>query len=145
MFSVKPGIPSNTRRIMQKIAAGLRFGKLHFLYAIFRFFLLFGISYLMLLPLFQMFSLSITDWLDIKTGTTVYWPAHPTFLNYHDALKIFKYFDSAFYTLQFTVLATVCQLVSTSLAGYGLARYRIKGSGVVLACVKSPLIDPLQN
>ena len=85
---------------------------------------------------------ALSNWTDIKEGTTVYIPKNPTFMNFKEALVVFRYKDSALYTAQFTILATVCQLFSTSLAGYALARYKFKGSGLLFACVILTIIVP---
>lgn len=128
-----------------KIKAYARYGKFSFILSIFRYFILIGVAYLMIYPLFQMVSNSLSTWTDVKEGSMVYIPKNPTFLNYVDALKTFKYGESALLTAKFTILSTLCQLFSTSLAGYGLARYKFKGSGVVFACVILTIIVPLQT
>lgn len=138
-------IMSGAQRAVQKVKAYARYGKFHIFFVIFRYFVLIGIAYLMLFPLFQMLANALSNWTDIKEGTTVYIPKNPTFMNFKEALVVFRYKDSALYTAQFTILATVCQLFSTSLAGYALARYKFKGSGLLFACVILTIIVPLQT
>lgn len=132
-------------KIIQKTKVYARYGKFKFIFSIFRQFILIGIAYLMLYPLFQMLANALSTWTDIKEGATVYIPKNPTFLNFTDALIKFRYKDVALYTGEFTIVATICQLFSTSLAGYGLARFKFKGNKIIFALVILTIIIPLQT
>ncbi len=129
----------------KKLAAYARYGRFHLIWVIVRYVLLFGIAYLMILPLFQMTTKSLTLWTEVKEGTTVYLPKTVTFENFREAIKAFDFLSSLRYTALFTIIATAAQLLSTSLAGYGLARYHFRGSGLLFGCVIVSIILPIQT
>ncbi len=129
----------------KKLAAYARYGRFHLIWVIVRYALLFGIAYLMILPLFQMTTKSLTLWTEVKEGTTVYLPKTVTFENFREAIKAFDFLGSLRYTALFTIIATAAQLLSTSLAGYGLARYHFRGSGLLFGCVIVSIILPIQT
>lgn len=129
----------------KKLAAYARYGRFHLIWVIVRYVLLFGIAYLMILPLFQMAMKSLTLWSDIKEGTTVYLPKTVTFENFSEAIKTFDFLGSLKYTVLLAIISTAAQLLSTSLAGYGLARYHFRGSGLLFGCVIVSIILPIQT
>ena len=81
-------IKATVLHIRDKIASYARYGRFHIVLLILRYILLLGIAYLMILPLFQMTSKSLTLWTDIKEGTTVYLPKTMTFENFAEANSV---------------------------------------------------------
>ncbi len=114
------------------------------LYKVFRLVILLGLSYLMLHPVLTMISLSITT-ADDLFGSSVWIPSRPTFTNFSNLLVYFDYAKHAFVSLRAAFFGTIIQLTVCSLVGYGLARYRFKGNGLVFAMVLTTIIVPVQT
>ncbi len=115
------------------------------LYKAFRLYLLLGISYVVLYPILSMLLQSFSVSEDLYSSTHVWIPKNPTFNNYVRVMGFFKYFDHMWITLQIVVICTVCQLIVCSLVGYGLARYKFKGNGILFSIVIMSIIVPMQT
>ncbi len=114
------------------------------LFKVFRLVLLVGISYYVLFPVLSMLIKSITLPDDMYNESHVWVPDNPTLTNFGSVLKFFKYKEHAWITLQIAVGGTALQLISCSLAGYGLARHNFKGNGLVFLMVVFTIIFPLE-
>lgn len=120
-----------------------------FLYKVFRYALLIGISYVVLFPVIKMISSAFTPAQELYTEESGFLPSRATFENFKNSMFGEKaYFNFARYTKNTAMLAlisTVLQLFSCSLVGYGLGRYKFKGNGIVYACVLFTIILPVQT
>ncbi len=116
-----------------------------FLYKLFRYLLLLGVSYVAIFPIIKFVSASLTVPEDFFAGTSSFVPETPTFENYINSQQYFNYFRHAKVTLLITVISTVCSVFVCSLVGYGLGRYKFKGSNLVYAAVLFTIIMPLQT
>ena len=100
---------------------------------IFRALLLIALGYILVYPLFYMLSMTFRDAQDMYDVTVTWIPKHFTMENLArvwDAME----FPAAFgRTLLFSVFCSLFSLVTCSLAGYGLARFKFKGSGALFA------------
>lgn len=120
-----------------------------FLYKVFRYALLIGISYVVLFPVIKMISSAFTPAQELYTEESGFLPSRATFENFVNSMLSKKaYFDFFKYTKNTATLAllsTALQLFSCSLVGYGLGRYKFKGNGIVYACVLFTIILPVQT
>lgn len=120
-----------------------------FLYKVFRYALLIGISYVVLFPVIKMISSAFTPAQELYTEESGFLPSRATFENFKNSMFGGKaYFDFFKYTKNTATLAlvsTLLQLFSCSLVGYGLGRYKFKGNAVVYACVLFTIILPVQT
>ena len=116
-----------------------------FLYKLFRYLLLLGVSYVAIFPIIRFVSASLSVPEDFFAGTSSFVPEVPTFENYINSQEYFKYFKHAKVTLLITVISTICSVFVCSLVGYGLGRYKFKGSNLVYAAVLFTIIMPLQT
>ena len=112
-----------------------------FLYKIFRYLLLIGVSYMAVFPIIKMLSASLSLAEDYFAGVAEYIPPTPTFENFKNVQSYFNYFKSAKVTLLITVTSTIVSVFICSLVGYGLG-----SSGTVVAAVydryaKTPVRD----
>ncbi len=115
------------------------------LYRCLRLFMLIGISYVVLYPILSMVLQSITMPDDALSGTHVWMPDNPTFRNYRVVMSYFKYSEHLTITLEIVLVCTFFQLLICSLVGYGLARFKFKGNGIVFALVLATIILPIQT
>lgn len=120
-----------------------------FLYKVFRYALLIGISYVVLFPVIKMISSAFTPALELYTEDSGFLPSRATFENFKKSMfsetAYFDFFKYAKNTGTIAVISTVLQLFSCSLVGYGLGRYNFKGNPIVYACVLFTIILPVQT
>ncbi len=115
-----------------------------FLYAIFRAFLIIGLSYIVLYPVLIMLSKSFSEDY-IKSATTVWIPAEIGMNNFGNALTILKYKDNLWATIKLSFGGALLQVISSALVGYGFARFKFKGRGILFALVILTMIVPPQT
>ena len=115
-----------------------------FLYNVFRYGLLICISYIILYPIFRMLTGSITLPLEQYMGNTGILPDDPTFINFKHSLGYYPYVKYLKKTLTIVGICTVLTLISTALVGYGLGRYKFKGSSLIFVLVVFTIIMPIQ-
>ena len=116
-----------------------------FFYNLFRYALLIGVSYVAIFPIIKMLSASLTIAEDYYAGVSEYIPPRPTFINYKNVQSYFHFFDCVKVTLIITVSCTLVSVFICSLVGYGLGRYKFKGSNLVYAAVLFTIIMPIQT
>ncbi len=116
----------------------------HFLYTLFRAFLIIGLSYLVLYPVFKMLSNAFSaDY--IKSATTIWIPNNFGLLNVEYAYKFLKYAESFWASVKVSLGSALLQVVSAAITGYGFARFKFKGRGVLFALVILTMIVPPQT
>lgn len=116
-----------------------------FLYNVFRYLLLIGVSYVAVFPIIKMVSASLSIPEDYFAGRTGILPTTPTFENFKNSQIYFHYFQHLKVTVMITLTSTVCSVFVCSLIGYGLGRYKFKGSNIVYAAVLFTIIMPIQT
>ncbi len=116
-----------------------------FLYKIFRYVLLLGVSYIALFPLIKMASTALSLAEDNFNGVSGYIPENPTFQNFINCQQYFDFFKHAKVTVLISVTSTIVSVFVCSLIGYGLGRYKFKGSNLVYAAVLFTVIMPIQT
>ena len=102
---------------------------------VFRFFLLIGLSFVILYPLIYMLCLSFRPQEDLLDPSVVWLSRHYTLQNFVDAWNSMHYPSSFTTTLYIGVGSSVLQTVSCCLVGYGFARFRFRGRSVMFALV----------
>lgn len=115
------------------------------LYKLFRYLLLLGISYVALFPIIKMISASLSTPEDYFNNSTAFLPVGPTFDNFKNSQSYFPVLKPMRVTLTITVLCTIVSVFICSLVGYGLGRYKFKGSNIVYAAVLFTIIMPIQT
>ncbi len=112
------------------------------LWTIFRFVLLIGISYVILLPFITKISASFMGREDFVDVTVKLIPKYPTLDTYKAILFEAGYFKAFFNTF---ILSFSCALIQTficSFIGYGLAKYKFKGSKLIFLLVIVTMVVP---
>lgn len=116
-----------------------------FFYKIFRYILLLGVSYIALFPIIKMVSAAISNPEDYFAGSSNYIPNEPTFDNFKNSQRYFDFLKHAKVTILVAFSSTLVSVFITSLVGYGLGRYKFKGSNIVYAAVLFTIIMPIQT
>ena len=113
-------------------------------WSIFRALLLIGVSFIIVYPVLFMISVSVRTNADLSDPSIVWIPKHITFQPIIDAFKAMQYPTSVRNTLLICVVSSVLQVASCSLVGYGFARFKFKGRGLLFALVIFTIMVPPQ-
>ena len=109
---------------------------------VFRFILMLGVSYVILFPFFSKVAGSFMDKPDVVDATVSLIPKHPTLQIYEKVITENGYFQAFFNTLLLALLCAVIQTFVACLVGYGLAKFKFKGNGVIMALVIVTMLVP---
>ncbi len=115
-----------------------------FIYGIFRFLIILGLSFIILYPLFYMLAVSFRDSLEMMDPTVVWIPKSFTMLNYQLAWKLLEYGRSFPRTAIMVILCSFLQCFSCAVTGYGFARFKFKGKTLFLGMALISLLMPVQ-
>lgn len=107
--------------------------------------LLFGLSFVFLYPFLYMISKSLMTNEDLNNFMVVWLPRTLHFQNYATAAKLMNFTRGFGNSLFVTLTATLGQLISCSMAGYGLARFRFHGRTLCFFIVILAMIIPTQT
>lgn len=107
--------------------------------------LIFGLSFIILFPIFEQFTFALRDPIDINDPLVKYIPRTFSTINFTIAGTILDYWRSLFNNIKVSTISTICQVLSTSLAGYSFARLKFKGSNVIFWIIMLTLIIPPQT
>lgn len=107
--------------------------------------LMFGLCFMIIQPLLTRFSTSLMEERDLYDSTIILLPRHVTLDNYRIVAELTDFPRSMINTLWTSLLVAVCQVISTTLVGYGFARYDFPLKKFWFACVVMLIIVPPQT
>lgn len=111
---------------------------------IFRFLILFGLCFIILYPLIFMLSTAFRPNEQMNDPSVVWLPKSFTLQNIKDVWGVMKFGDTAINTVILNLIASVLQVVTCSITGYGFARFKFKGKSFLFAIVILMIIVPPQ-
>ncbi len=114
------------------------------LWAVFRYVLLIGISYVILYPFIAKVAgsfMSKEDFLDVTVRLI---PRYPTLDTYKAIITENKYFLALWNTFVLSFLCAVVQMITTMIIGYGFAKFKFKGNTFLFYCVIFTMVVPHQ-
>lgn len=117
----------------------------HWVFVLFRTLIIVGISYVILYPVFLMLSTAFMDPTNIYDVTVVWIPRTFTLDNFPPVIQVMDYWRSALNSLTLSLSVSVLHVAICALIGYGFARYRFPGRGVLFALVIVTLVVPPQT
>ncbi|MBR2408008.1 MAG: carbohydrate ABC transporter permease [Lachnospiraceae bacterium] len=106
--------------------------------------LLFGLCFLILLPLINKLSASLKAEEDLFDATVVNLPKNWTLGNYSLAATMYQYGKGVFSSAWISLLISVLQVASATLVGYGFARFNFPLKKFWFGCVVLLIIVPPQ-
>ena len=106
---------------------------------------LIGLSYIILYPLIYCVSFAIRDPIDVYDSTIILIPKHFTWSNFFEAWNFMDFGTALINTFNTAVWPTLLQVVVCSLAGYGLARFKFRGKGLLFMLLVFTMIVPPQT
>ena len=103
---------------------------------------LIGMCFVVLFPLFHTIVLSIMSSVDLYDATVTYIPKHLTTANFSAAWTKLGGMPTFLRTILLTVTCALLNVICATLVGYGLARFKFKGNGLVFGLVILALVLP---
>lgn len=139
-----PGAIANAkswiRRTMNRRIGVSSVGEL--LFVVIRAVLLIGMCYIIVFPMVSKISSSFMSGEDIYDNTVRWIPRRPTLNNYRDAFYEMEYGWALLRSLALAIAVGALSLMSCTLVGYGLARYRFPGRELIFAGAILTLVIP---
>lgn len=111
---------------------------------VFRFLILFGLGFVILYPLLYMLSTSIRPQAEMTDPSVMWIPKTVIFSNFVDVWVALDFPKVMLNTLMINVLCSVMQVVTCGITGYGFARFKFKGKGIMFGIVILQIIVPVQ-
>lgn len=104
--------------------------------------ILIGLCYIILYPLIFSISQAVRTQDDMYDKTIIYIPKHFTLDNFAEAWKILDFPTTLANTFNISFWPTILQVCSCALAGYGFARFKFRGKGILFLLVLLTIIIP---
>lgn len=117
-------------------------GESGFLSKLFIYILLIGISFIFLYPILKMFVKSFMGLEDLMDPTVIWIPTSIAFKNYTKAFEILKYSERLKDSISVSLVPTICAVISSSIIGYGFARYEFKGKKIWMGILVAVFLLP---
>ena len=114
------------------------------IWPIFRFLILFGLGFIILYPMIFMISTAFRPSEQMNDPSIIWLPKSLTMKNIEDVWKIMDYGNTAINTVLLNLIASVLEVLSCSITGYGFARFKFKGKSILFAIVTLMIIVPPQ-
>ena len=111
---------------------------------VFSFLILFGLGFVILYPLLYMLSTSIRPQLEMTDPSVMWIPKNVIFSNFVDVWQAIKFPEVLLRTILINVLCSVIQVITCGITGYGFARFKFKGKGLMFGIVIFQIIVPVQ-
>lgn len=115
------------------------------IWAIFRYVLLVGISYVVLFPFISKIAGSFMSPEDFVDVTVRLIPKNPTLDIYQAVFFELDYWEAFVNTFTISMLSAVLQMFICCLIAYGLAKFRFRGNSIVMMLVVLTMIVPHQT
>ena len=111
---------------------------------IFRFLILFGLGFVILYPMLYMISCSIRPQAEMTDPSILWIPKTFMLDNLVETWTAIDYPKLVWDTVSVNVVCSLIQVLTCSIAGYGFARFKFKGKGLLFAIVIMQIIVPTQ-
>lgn len=140
-------LPANRRATADKLKSLLLGSRTHrgLLFNVILYLLLIAIGFVYIYPLLFMLVTSIKSPADLLNPMIQWIPSEPFMGNYEKAYRVLNYPRTFANSVLISLIPSVLQAIVASLVGYGLARYRFRGKGIVFLLLLATFIIPAQN
>ncbi len=106
--------------------------------------LLIIIGFVYLFPLLKMFAYSIKDLEDLVNPTVQWIPTKIYLENYKVSFLVLNYGVTLVFSLLVTLVPALLQTITTSLMGYALAKFKVRGKVILFAIILLTYLLPVQ-
>ncbi|MBP1572334.1 MAG: carbohydrate ABC transporter permease [Oscillospiraceae bacterium] len=111
---------------------------------IFRFLIIFGLGFVILYPIIFMLSTAFRPSEQMSDPSIVWLPKSFTLKNIEETFEIMNFESTVLNTLKLNMIASLLQVVTCSITGYGFARFNFKAKGILFGLVIAMIIVPPQ-
>ncbi len=134
------GKVGKAERLKQRFLSLNFLGK--FIWALLRYVLLVGISFIIIYPFITKISASFMSPSDFTDTTVKLIPRNPSLDQWVFIIKENKYWQALFNTARVSVLCGVIQTLICAIIGYGFAKFKFKGRGILFIAVIITMLIP---
>lgn len=113
--------------------------------SILRALLLIGLCFMILQPLFNKISVSFMSRTDLYDSTVINIPRDPTLENYKVVSNLMNYSKALVTTLLVSTLVAILQVASSTVVGYGFARFKFPFKKLLFGFVLLTIVIPPQT
>jgi multiple sugar transport system permease protein len=124
----------------QKNAATIK----HVLFLIFRMFIIVGIGFIILYPIFLKLSVALRSSSDLVDNSIMYIPKNPTADVFKLALELLNFKESFWMSLLICTVSAILQVISCTMAGYSFGRFRFPLKSLLFVLVIVVFLVPPQ-
>ena len=110
----------------------------------FRFVILFGLGIVILYPLIYMVSCTFRERSDMTDPTVMWIPRHYTLKVLKETISAMDFWNTLKTTLLLNIGCSFVQVLSCAVTGYGFARFKFKGKGLLFGIVIMMILVPTQ-
>jgi multiple sugar transport system permease protein len=107
--------------------------------------LLFGLSFILVYPMLFMLSNSFKPVIENYDPSIIWIPKSFTLSNFANAVEVMRFPTALLNTFTVNMATALIQIVSCMIIGYGFARFRFTGRGILFAMVLITIIVPQQT
>ena len=111
---------------------------------VFRFIIIFGLSFVILYPLIYMVSCTFRERSDMSDPTVMWVPRNYTLQVLKETIKAMDFWNTLKNTLVLNIGCSLVQVISCAITGYGFARFKFKGKGLLFGIVIMMILVPTQ-
>ena len=111
---------------------------------VFRFLILFGLGFVILYPLMYMVSTAIRPQEQMNDPSIMWIPKNVIFSNFVTVWEAINFPKVLLQTILINVVCSLLQVVTCGITGYGFARFKFKGKGLMFGIVILQIIVPVQ-
>lgn len=104
--------------------------------------LLIGISFIFLYPLLSMLAKSMMGIVDLISSSVSWIPSHVTLQNYVTAFEWMNFVDVLWDSVQVSLFPTIATVVSSSLIGFGFARFQFPFKKLLMVIMIASFLIP---
>ena len=109
-----------------------------------RFFILFGLCFIILYPLIYMISCAFRAQEDMSDPTVMWIPRHLTLKIIKQTMNAMDFWNTLGNTLVLNIGCSLVQVVTCAITGYGFARFKFKGKNLLFGIVLMMILVPNQ-
>lgn len=110
----------------------------------FRFLIIFGLGFVILYPLIYMVSCTFRERNDMNDPTVMWIPRNYTLDVLKETIKAMDFWNTLKNTVVLNIGCSLVQVVSCAITGYGFARFKFKGKGILFGIVVMMILVPTQ-
>lgn len=111
---------------------------------IFRFLIIFGLGFVILYPIIFMLSTAFRPSEQMSDPSIIWLPKSFTLDNIRETFDIMNFDTTVLNTVKLNLIASLLQVVTCSITGYGFARFSFKGKSLLFGLVIAMIIVPPQ-